>query len=55
MVSEWSFPCGSVLENPLANAGDTGLIPGSGRSPRGRNGKEEEKENHCIKNTKMCK
>ena len=34
------FPGGSVVKNP-ANAGDTrdaGLIPGSGRSPKGRNG-----------------
>ena len=32
---------GSVEKNPLANAGDTGhaiSIPGSGRSPGGRNG-----------------
>ena len=35
-----------MVKNPPANAGDTGLIPGSGRSPRGGNGKEEEKENH---------
>ena len=27
------FPGGSVAENPPANAGDTGLIPGLGRSP----------------------
>ena len=35
------FPGNSVVKNPLANAGDTrdaGLIPGSGRSPGGRNG-----------------
>jgi len=25
------FPGGSVVKNPLANAGDTGLTPGSGR------------------------
>ena len=32
----WGFPGGSVLENPPANAGDTGdegLIPGLERSP----------------------
>ena len=32
----WSivdFPGGSVVKNPPANAGDVGLIPGSGRSP----------------------
>ena len=27
------FPSGSVVKNPLTNAGDVGLIPGSGRSP----------------------
>ena len=36
--SEWDFPGGSVAKNPPANAGDTGLIPGSGRSPVGGNG-----------------
>ena len=36
------FPDGSVVKNPLANAGnvrDTGLIPGSGRSLGEGNGK----------------
>ena len=28
-----SFPGGSLVENPPANAGDAGLIPGLGRSP----------------------
>ena len=28
------FPGGSVVENPLTNAGDTGLIPGPGRCHR---------------------
>ena len=32
------FPGDSVAKNPLANAGDTGSIPGLGRSPRKRNG-----------------
>ena len=27
-----SFPGGSAVKNPLANAGDSGSIPGSGRS-----------------------
>ena len=27
------FPHGSEVKNPPANAGDTGSIPGSGRSP----------------------
>ena len=29
------FPGGSVAENPSANAGDRGSIPGSGGSPGG--------------------
>ena len=28
----WDFPGGSVVKNPPANAGDTGSIPGPGRS-----------------------
>ena len=32
------FPGGSVVKNLPANAGDTGSIPGSGKSPKGGNG-----------------
>ena len=32
------FPGGSAMKNPPANAGDTGLIPGSGRSPGAEHG-----------------
>ena len=32
------FYGGSVVKNPPANAGDVGLIPGSGRSPGEGNG-----------------
>ena len=32
------FPGGSVVKNLPANAGDTGSIPGSERSPGGGNG-----------------
>ena len=32
------FPGGSVVKNTLANAGDTGLIPGPGRCPGEGNG-----------------
>ena len=28
----WDFPGGTVVKNPPASAGDTGLIPGPGRS-----------------------
>ena len=31
-----AFPGGSVVKNLPANAGDRGLIPGSGRSPEDR-------------------
>ena len=37
----WSivdFPGGSVVKNLSVNAGDVGLIPGSGRSPGDGNG-----------------
>ena len=30
------FPGGSVVKNPLAKAGDVGLIPGLGRFPLGK-------------------
>ena len=32
-AGDQGFPAGSVVNNPPANAGDVGLIPGSGRSP----------------------
>ena len=34
----WGFPGGSDGKEPACNAGDTGLIPGWGRSPGGRCG-----------------
>ena len=34
----WASQVALMVKNPLANAGDTGLIPGSGRSPGERNG-----------------
>ena len=37
-VSFKGFPGGSVVKNPLANAGDAGSIPGSGRSSGEGNG-----------------
>ena len=37
-LSTSSFPGGSVVKNLPANAGDAGLILGSGRSPRRGNG-----------------
>ena len=38
LLLDGDFPGGSVVENPLANAGDMGSIPGSGRSSREGNG-----------------
>ena len=31
-IAVWGFPGGAVVENLPANAGDTGLSPGLGRS-----------------------
>ena len=38
LQSRKGFPSGSVVKNPPANARDSGLILGLGRSPEGRNG-----------------
>ena len=38
VTGKHSFPSGTEVKNPPANARDAGLIPGSGRSPRGGNG-----------------
>ena len=35
----WGFPSGAVVENPPANAGDMGSIPGPGRSHMPRSNK----------------
>ena len=35
---QWGFPGGSMVKNPPANAGDTDLIPGFGKSPGVGNG-----------------
>ena len=43
------FPRGTVAKNPPANAGDVGLIPGSGRSPRLGNGKSVQYS--CLENS----
>ena len=39
LVYNWclGFPGGTVINNPPANAGDMGSVPGSGRSPGERN------------------
>ena len=43
------FPKGSAVKNSPANAGDTGLIPGSGRSPGEGNGNSL--QNSCLENS----
>ena len=42
------FPGGSVAKNPPANAGDAGLIPGSGRSPGEEN--DNQLQYSCLEN-----
>ena len=44
------FPDGSVVKNLLANAGDGGSIPRSGRSPGEGNG--HSLQDSCLKNSK---
>ena len=42
------FPAGSGVNNPPANAGDTRLIPRSGRSPAG--GHDNPLQYSCLEN-----
>ena len=48
MTSWLGFPGGSVVKNPLANAGDTDLIPGLGRSPG--EGNDNPLQYTCLRN-----
>ena len=43
------FPGGTVVKSPPANLGDTGFIPGSGRSPRVGNGNQL--QDPCLENS----
>ena len=47
-IYTWGFPGGSTVKNPPANAGDVGLIPGSGRSPGEGDGNPL--QNSCLGN-----
>ena len=47
---EWGFPGGSVVKNPPIYAGDTGSIPGLGRSPGEGNGNALQYS--CLENPK---
>ena len=42
-TQEQGFPGGSVVKNPPAIIGDTGSVPGSGRSPGEENGGKKKK------------
>ena len=44
------FPSGSVVENPPANAGDTGSILGSGRTTEEENGTFFPLQYSCVGN-----
>ena len=46
--TSWGFPGDSIVKNLPANAGDVGLIPGSGRSPGGGHGNPLQYS--CLKN-----
>ena len=46
-MQTWGFPGG--LKIPPANAGDVGLIPGSGRSPGGGHGNPF--QDSCLENS----
>ena len=50
IIGSWplGFPGGSVVKNLLANAGDTGSIPGSRRSPGG--GDDNPLQYSCLEN-----
>ena len=45
----WGFPGASVVKNLPANAGDMGLVPGSGRSPGEGNG--DPLKYSCLENS----
>ena len=47
-ILSWDFPGGTVVKNLLANAGDTGSIPESGRSPGEGNG--DPLQYSCLEN-----
>ena len=47
--SDFGGPDGSAVKNPPANAGDTGLIPGLGRSPGG--GNDNPFQYSCLENS----
>ena len=48
MYMVYDFPGGSVVKNLPANVGDTGSIPGSGRSPGG--GNDNPFQHSCLEN-----
>ena len=49
---KWGFPGVSVVKNLPASAGDTGPIPGSGRSPGG--GRGNPLQCSCLENPRAA-
>ena len=49
MPGKGVFPCGSEVKASAWNAGDPGLIPGSGRSPGERN--DNPLQYSCLENS----
>ena len=49
VLSHWGFPGGSDSKAPICNAGDSGLILGSGSSPEEGNG--DPLQYSCLKNS----
>ena len=47
-IMRTGVPGGTMIKNPLANAGDLGSIPKSGRSPGVRNGNPL--QSSCLEN-----
>ena len=47
---KWGFPGGAEVKNLPANAGDSGSIPESGRSPGVRNGNPL--DDSCLENSR---
>ena len=50
----WGFPGGAVVENPPANAGDTGSSPGLGRSHMPRSGLAREPQLLSLRVWSLC-
>ena len=54
LKSFWGFPGGAVVENPPANAGDTGSSPGLGRSHMPQSGWAREPQLLSMRVWSLC-